>query len=256
VPVVSAAVSDGRFMNLGERAPAPLGYLRFCARRPDQCGLQVEGGDAAAESGAALERRLIGTYFWSVAFATHAAAAPSPTAGVAGIGATLRWASSAPSATTAPSFAPSPGRLVSGPLGSALVLDDGVMALLDRTNLRINESIRYESDESQFGAGDYWTLPLDVGGSGAGDCKDFVLEKRRALVAAGVPDEALSIAIVRTPWGETHAVLLVATDRGELVLDSLSAFVAPWQETHYVWLERQAPGSQLDWVKILPPSRI
>ena len=80
--------------------------------------------------------------------------------------------------------------------------------------------------------------------------KDYVLEKRRALIAEGVPAANLSIAIVKTPRGETHAVLLVATDRGELVLDSLSDWIQPWWKVRYTWISRQAPGQQLSWVAI------
>jgi predicted transglutaminase-like cysteine proteinase len=89
-----------------------------------------------------------------------------------------------------------------------------------------------------------------VGERAEGDCKDYVLEKRRALVADGVPAADLSIAIVMTPWGETHAVLLVRTDRGELVLDSLSQWIQPWRKVHYKWIKRQAPGQQLTWVSL------
>ena len=125
------------------------------------------------------------------------------------------------------------------------------MATLQQINARINHSIHYMNDEAQYGQADYWTLPLDRGGSAAGDCKDYVLEKRRALIAAGLPSRDLAIAIARTPWGETHAVLLVTTDRDEYVLDSLSSWVLPWRRVHYQWLERQAPGQQLAWVRIV-----
>ncbi len=77
-----------------------------------------------------------------------------------------------------------------------------------------------------------------------------MLEKRGALIADGVPAEALSIAIVQTRWGETHAVLLVNTDQGEIVLDSLSDWIKPWRKAPYRWVERQAPGHQLTWVSL------
>ena len=96
---------------------------------------------------------------------------------------------------------------------------------------------------------------VTVGASAAGDCKDYVLEKRRALIAAGLPAGALSIAIVKTSWGETHAVLLVSTTGGELVLDSLTPRIQAWRKTGYTWVARQAPGQQLAWVKILSSRR-
>ena len=42
--------------------------------------------------------------------------------------------------------------------------------------------------------------------------------------------------MVRTRCGEGHAVLLVATDQGALVLDSLSPWIVGWQEAPYAWV--------------------
>lgn len=136
------------------------------------------------------------------------------------------------------------------PSPPTLTTTHALLKMLDTTNLRINRSIRYVHDYALYGKDDYWTLPLDPGGPAAGDCKDYVLEKRRSLIAAGIPAGVMSIAIVRTPYGETHAVLLVATDRGELVLDSLSEWVKPWRKVGYTWIERQIPGRPLSWVNI------
>jgi predicted transglutaminase-like cysteine proteinase len=198
-------------MALGAPAPAPIGFLRFCARRPDQCGLHP------AEAGAELETHLMAQYYWAVTFQTGAVS--------------------------------SEARVEARP---PLAATDGALARLSDLNQRVNHAIRYESDIKQFGVSDYWTLPLVAGGRAAGDCKDYVLEKRRALTDAGVPLEDLSIAIVRTGLGETHAVLLVSTDQGELVLDSLSPRIMRWSDVRYTWIERQAPGRQLEWVKIPP----
>jgi len=131
-----------------------------------------------------------------------------------------------------------------------LATTHALLSLLDKVNLGVNRAIRYVPDQQLYGDEDYWHLALTPGGKAEGDCKDYVLEKRRALIAAGVPTGALSIAIARTGWGETHAVLLVSTDKGELVLDSLSSWVQPWTKVRYQWMERQAPGRQLSWVSI------
>lgn len=205
-------------MQLGAPAPAPIGFLRFCARRPDQCGLDP------TEAGADLETQLVGRYYWGVTFQAEPAAFD--------VGVARREPSAA--------------------MRAPLSLTGVEFANLADLNQRINHAIRYESDIKQFGVADYWTLPLDGAGRGAGDCKDYVLEKRRALTDAGVPLDDLSIAIVRTGLGETHAVLLVATDQGELVMDSLSPRIMRWSEVRYTWIERQAPGRQLAWVKVAP----
>ncbi|WP_426042669.1 transglutaminase-like cysteine peptidase [Brevundimonas sp. TWP2-3-4b1] len=130
------------------------------------------------------------------------------------------------------------------PVVPAFALDRAGWKLVNGVNRRINRAIRQTADSRLYGVEDFWTLPS----AGRGDCEDFVLAKREALTAAGVPPEALSIAIVETRWGESHAVLLLATDRGEYVLDSLSPWVSRWDRVDYAWKERQRPGRPFDWV--------
>lgn len=112
---------------------------------------------------------------------------------------------------------------------------------IEAVNSEINRSIRRASDWQTFGRADFWALPED--GATSGDCEDFVLAKRQALLKEGVQRGAMSIALVRTARGELHAVLLVATSDGEMVLDNLSPWVLPWREAGYTWLKRQIPNS-------------
>ena len=132
--------------------------------------------------------------------------------------------------------------------GAVIVLDRENWALLNRVNRKVNRQIRQASDQTVFGQADYWQAPTRDGAFG--DCEDYVLAKRQALIEAGVPDAALSIAIVETRWGESHAVLLVAGDTGEVVLDSLSSWISRWDRVDYTWRERQAPGKVFEWVAI------
>ena len=272
------------FMPLGAAAPAPVGYLNFCARRPDQCGLQAEvdvrGRLISAEE---RSRELIAKYFWSVAFGSGqppnmrliptSGASTMPPRAAASTGGRYDWSvifdasrpAEGPSTAApreevandqAPPYAapralaaaqPAPDQnLAMQPLRT----NPALLAELDRVNLRINRAIRYVPDRTLYGDEDYWRLPLDANGRAQGDCKDYVLGKRRALIADGVPAANLSIAIVETSWGETHSVLLVTTDRGELVLDNLSPWVKPWRDVRYRWIERQVPGQSLSWVKL------
>ncbi|NEX95365.1 transglutaminase-like cysteine peptidase [Caulobacter sp. 17J65-9] len=134
--------------------------------------------------------------------------------------------------------------------GSAMALDPGVWSVLKTVNREINHKIRKASDKDAFGVEDWWAAPLSQGLKPRGDCEDYVLEKRRALIARGVPAASLSIALVRTSWGEPHAVLLASTDHGDYVLDNLSAEVKPWREVDYVWTARQSPTDLLTWVSL------
>lgn len=125
--------------------------------------------------------------------------------------------------------------------------------LVTSVNSRVNKKIIYREDKEAFGQADYWTMPLEDG-QRYGDCEDFALEKRRELVAAGIPASALTIALVVTPTGQNHAVLVVATDKGDYVLDNLTPWVDAWSATSYHWVARQLPGGgELDWTAIDAP---
>ncbi|WP_163609120.1 transglutaminase-like cysteine peptidase, partial [Klebsiella pneumoniae] len=92
----------------------------------------------------------------------------------------------------------------------------------------------------------YWTYPVD----GKGDCEDLVLEKKRRLIALGVPREALLITVVRDLNGDGHAILTVVTDRGDYVLDNFSNEVKLWHETGYRFIKRQAQTDANQWVSL------
>ena len=124
---------------------------------------------------------------------------------------------------------------------------DLTMAQLDAINRSINRAVRAVSDQAAFGKAEYWTIPR--GDNAVGDCEDYVLAKREALIEAGTPAEALSIAVVRTRRGDLHTVLLVATSTGEVVLDNLSPWIVSWRAAPYSWRQRQARGSALTWIQ-------
>ena len=138
------------------------------------------------------------------------------------------------------------------PKGGPVSLDSEVWTEVEAINRQVNRAIVYRSDISEHGKSEVWSRPLAEGRT-TGDCEDSVLEKRHALIAAGVPMRALSIAVVRTMRGETHAVLLLDTDQGEYVLDSLSNKIQPWRKTGYEWRERQIAGSMTSWAMVADP---
>jgi predicted transglutaminase-like cysteine proteinase len=122
-----------------------------------------------------------------------------------------------------------------------LVLNPDIWRALQQTNSAFNAAIRPEEDAVHYGRADYWTIPTD----GYGDCEDYALAKRKALVEAGFSPRALRIAVARSKEGEAHAVLTVATDRGDYVLDNLIDAVLPWKQTNLGWIARQMPdGAQ------------
>ncbi|HZB92338.1 MAG TPA: transglutaminase-like cysteine peptidase [Stellaceae bacterium] len=91
-----------------------------------------------------------------------------------------------------------------------------------------------------------WHYAVD----GKATCVQYALEKRRALLARGVPSAALQLATAMTPRGDGHLVLIVATTGGDWVLDNLRYDVTPWGALPYRWIARQDGGSMSRWVSI------
>jgi predicted transglutaminase-like cysteine proteinase len=109
------------------------------------------------------------------------------------------------------------------------------MAAIEEVNSEVNGSIVEMADIDHYGQQDVWSLPED----GKGDCEDFAMLKRKLLLARGFPASALSITVGTTRKGLAHAWLVVATDKGNLVLDNLSSTVRPERETGYTVQSRQ-----------------
>mgnify|MGYP001627414639 CR=1 FL=1 len=120
-----------------------------------------------------------------------------------------------------------------------------LLSLLRTVNHAENRRIRSVPDAQKWGRVDLWIAP--EGPDAIGDCEDYALAKRRALIDAGVPATALSIALVRTWRGEDHAVLVVSTQTEEYVLDNLIGDVRPWRKAPYIWLSRQSATNPLIW---------
>jgi len=130
-------------------------------------------------------------------------------------------------------------------------LTAGTAHVIRSVNDEVNRIMRGATDEQVYHVADYWNAPPLTPGV-RGDCEDFALEKRRLLISNGVPAAALSIAIVRTRLGDDHAVLIVSTRQGDLVLDNLQYDVRPWRKADYTWVSRQGPGDDLSWVSLAP----
>lgn len=129
-----------------------------------------------------------------------------------------------------------------GAAASEVRLTVETLGLLDRVNREINGSMR---PQPESGTTDVWK----IGGS-SGDCEDYALTKRAALLRKGFPTSALLMTTVITGRGESHAVLMVRTDRGDFVLDNLNQIVKPWNSTGYRFLTMQSPNNPRVWVRL------
>lgn len=88
---------------------------------------------------------------------------------------------------------------------------------LAKVTRSVNRSITYRPDK-----GEVWKI-----GVSAGDCEDYALTKRARLIRMGYPASALRMAVGHTRKGEYHAVLVVVTSNGKLVVDNLTDDVLP-----------------------------
>jgi predicted transglutaminase-like cysteine proteinase len=125
-------------------------------------------------------------------------------------------------------------------------LDERRWRYMLEVNARVNRDIEAVTDMDHWGVPERWSYPTD----GKGDCEDYVLEKRRRLMEAGWPRQALLITVVRDRKGDGHAVLTVKTDRGDFVLDNQEGKVKLWTETGYKFVKRQSEQSPNRWVSL------
>ncbi|SFB37098.1 Predicted transglutaminase-like cysteine proteinase [Rhizobium sp. NFR07] len=128
--------------------------------------------------------------------------------------------------------------------GPAKLTEDKWKTLLD-VNYTVNTSITPMTDQEIYGVEERWAYPRTVG-----DCEDFVLLKRKMLMAKGFDASALLITVVLQPSGEGHAVLTVRTDRGDYILDNMRNKVMIWTDTEYTYLKRQDSSDPSRWVKL------
>ena len=120
---------------------------------------------------------------------------------------------------------------------------------LTRINKWVNDTVRPITDLEHWGVVERWNYPDD----GYGDCEDYVLLKRRMLMQAGWPRQALLITVVRDKRGDGHAVLTVKTDKGEFILDNQEERILAWSDTGYRFVKRQSQSDPNTWVSLGDP---
>jgi predicted transglutaminase-like cysteine proteinase len=130
-----------------------------------------------------------------------------------------------------------------------VVLTQKAWADIVKVNAWVNQAIKPVTDIEHWGVIERWNYPDD----GYGDCEDYVLLKRRMLMQAGWPREALLVTVVRDKKGDGHAVLTVKTDHGEFVLDNQEPQVLPWNKTGYRFVKRQSQSDPNLWVSLGEP---
>ncbi len=127
----------------------------------------------------------------------------------------------------------------------AVALTENLWTELIAVNRVINKQIEPVTDLEFYKIEEYWTLPTDYG-----DCEDYVLLKRQALIRQGWPSGALLVTVVFDEVGDGHAVLIARTDRGDFALDNKVDAVRLWSQTPYRYVKRQSVSDPDRWVAI------
>jgi predicted transglutaminase-like cysteine proteinase len=132
------------------------------------------------------------------------------------------------------------------PTQAPIELTRKLWAKIVSINNSINRKVAPRTDMELWGKEEVWSYP----NSGFGDCEDYALAKRRALISIGVPAGDLLMTVARQRNGDGHAVLTVRTSLGEFILDNLESRVLSWTDTDYTYLKRQSSENSGVWVTI------
>ena len=119
---------------------------------------------------------------------------------------------------------------------------------LKEVNETVNSAIIPEPNELDLAA-EAWLIDPK-----RGDCNDYAVSKRHRLLSRGWPQRTLLLSEVVTVWGKHHLVLVVRTQSGDLVLDSLSPQIRPWTRAPYRWIRIQSPSNPRYWNIVAPRS--
>jgi len=118
-----------------------------------------------------------------------------------------------------------------------------------RVNRGVNAAI--SPVRKAYGAelADGWTIAPQMG-----DCNDYAVTKRHELLESGLPSRALRLSVVKTASGIGHLILVVATTKGDMVLDNLNASIVSWQSTDYHWIKIQSASDARFWFDVKGPA--
>lgn len=83
--------------------------------------------------------------------------------------------------------------------------------------------------------------------SAQGACNDYAVTKRKRLIDGGIPSSAVRLAVAKTASGEGHAVVVVRTSEGDMVLDNRTNSVVRWDQTDLRWIKIQASDDANRW---------
>lgn len=84
-------------------------------------------------------------------------------------------------------------------------------------------ALAYVEDIDNYKKTDYWATPLEFISSGKGDCEDYAVAKYAMLESLGFTTDELRVAVVHDQVKRVpHAILVVYTNSGQIILDNQS----------------------------------
>lgn len=136
------------------------------------------------------------------------------------------------------------GAATTMPIRPEVEMGEALWASVISVNRTANQAIRYLSDAA-FGQPDVWRVAVT-----AGDCEDYALAKRAALVELGFPPSALRLATVYSRRTGHHAVLVLSTTDGDYVLDNTRDAILPWDDAGFAWVSVQSAEDPMQWRRV------
>lgn len=131
---------------------------------------------------------------------------------------------------------------------SPIEFTDELWTIANEINDSVN-AIPPATDKEMWGEEEVWSYP-DMNPGERADAEDYVLEKRRRLMQAGLPAGGLLITVAKTPSGDGQALLTMRTTKGDFILDDREPRILPWEETGYRFLKRQSETASSVWFTI------
>ena len=102
--------------------------------------------------------------------------------------------------------------------------------LAESIHRKVNFDTEYRTDLKHYNVPEFWTMAGKFG-----DCEDYALSKRNALLNAGWSKDKLGLCVCYTASNEGHCVLWVDTDKGSFILDNNYDFPMKPSELPYRW---------------------
>ena len=109
-------------------------------------------------------------------------------------------------------------------------------------NVNVNRAIRPLADPP---GQEVWVV-----GGAAGSCHDYAVTKREQLLQAGFSSRAIRLAVAYTGDGQGHAVVVVRTNQGDMVLDNRTNAIRRWDKTDLHWIKIESSDNPRFWVSL------